>query len=235
VHELFQPLLASLPIGGEELETWRGYASDRQDLFPSPDESVRQVILIGPRASCALTRLWMRPILSAQDARGPMIMIGHGYTSARPGGSSLCPALEIRRVCVQFGDSSSLARLCLGPTRPVFAPRQERAPGHPHWTARILRAHAPVNAPDPERAGCARSNDHDRARLRLGPTGQVQPVSGVGNSTRLHAVRRLKQAGEPMPRTDKTCFRPPTRACAGSSSLDRAHPARSCACGCARS
>ena len=47
---------------------------------------------------------------------------------------------------------------------------------------------------DHERAGCARSNDHDRARLRLGPTGWVQPVFDVGNLTRLHAVRRLEQA-----------------------------------------
>jgi len=34
--------------------------------------SVRRVILIGPRASCALK------IMSAQDARGPMSMIGQG-------------------------------------------------------------------------------------------------------------------------------------------------------------
>jgi len=34
----------------------RGSASDRQDLFSSPDESVLRVILIGPRASCALMK-----------------------------------------------------------------------------------------------------------------------------------------------------------------------------------
>jgi len=51
-----------------------------------------------------------------------------------------------------------------------------------------------MKALDHERAGCARSNEDDRARLRLGPTGRVQPVFGVGNLTRLHAVRRLKQA-----------------------------------------
>jgi len=33
--------------------------------------------------------------MSAQDARGPLIMIGHGYASVQPGGSSLCSALEI--------------------------------------------------------------------------------------------------------------------------------------------
>jgi len=33
--------------------------------------------------------------MSAQDARGPMIIIGQGYVSARPGGFSLCSALEI--------------------------------------------------------------------------------------------------------------------------------------------
>jgi len=37
----------------------------------------------------------MRSIMSAQDARGPMSMIGQGYASAQPDGSSLCPALEI--------------------------------------------------------------------------------------------------------------------------------------------
>jgi hypothetical protein len=30
-----------------------------------------------------------------------MIMIGHGYASTQPGGSSLCPALEIWRICMQ--------------------------------------------------------------------------------------------------------------------------------------
>ena len=64
-----------------------GFSSDRQDLFSSPDERLRRVI--GPRAFCALM------ILSAQDARGPMSMIGHGYASVQPGGSSLCSALEI--------------------------------------------------------------------------------------------------------------------------------------------
>ena len=103
--------------------------------------------------------------------------------------------------------------------------------------AHPARSYAPMKAFDHERAGCARSTDHDRARLRLGPAGRIQPAFGV-------AVRRLKQAGEAAPRTDKTCFRRPTRACAGSSSLDRAHPARSYApmkapdherAGCARS
>ena len=47
----------------------------------------------------AHTPVWMRPIMSAQDARGPMIMIGQGYASARPGRSSPGSALEIRRVC----------------------------------------------------------------------------------------------------------------------------------------
>jgi len=37
----------------------------------------------------------MRSIMSAQDARGPMIMIGQGCASAQPGGSSLGSALEI--------------------------------------------------------------------------------------------------------------------------------------------
>jgi len=32
--------------------------------------------------------------MSAQDARGPMNMIWHGYASVQPGGSGLCPALE---------------------------------------------------------------------------------------------------------------------------------------------
>ena len=59
------------------------------EATPRTDERVRRVMLIGPRASCALM------ILSAQDARGPMSMIGHGCASAQPGGSSLCPALEI--------------------------------------------------------------------------------------------------------------------------------------------
>jgi len=35
---------------------WQGYASDRQELFSSADESVSRAILIGPRASCALIR-----------------------------------------------------------------------------------------------------------------------------------------------------------------------------------
>jgi len=43
----------------------------------------------------ALTRVWMRPIMSAQDARGPMIIVGHGYAAVRPGGSSLRSALEL--------------------------------------------------------------------------------------------------------------------------------------------
>src|SRR5215218_2440937 len=48
-------------------------------------------------------------------------------------------------------------------------------------------------------------NDHDLARLRSGPTGQVQLVFGIGNLTRLRAVRRLKQASEAPPQTNKTC------------------------------
>jgi len=52
-------------------------------------------MIIGPRILRALTRVWMRPIMSAQDARGPMIIVGHGYAAVRPGGSSLRSALEI--------------------------------------------------------------------------------------------------------------------------------------------
>jgi len=52
--------------------------------------------------------------------------------------------------------------------------------------AHPARSYVPTKAPDHERAGCARSNEDDRARLRLGPTGRVQPVSGGGNLTRLH-------------------------------------------------
>jgi len=71
---------------------WRGYASDQRGLFSSHDGSLRQVILIGPRAH---TRLWMRPIMSAQDARGPMSMIWQGRASVQPGRSSLCSASGI--------------------------------------------------------------------------------------------------------------------------------------------
>ena len=40
-----------------------------------------------------------------------------------------------------------------------------------HWTARIpARSYAHVNALDHQRAGMRRSNDHDLARLRPGPT-----------------------------------------------------------------
>jgi len=37
----------------------------------------------------------MCSIMSAQDARGPMIMVGQGYASVQPDGFSLCPVLEI--------------------------------------------------------------------------------------------------------------------------------------------
>ena len=48
--------------------------------------------------------------------------------------------------------------------------------------AHLARSYVPLKGLDHERAGCARSNDHDRARLRLGPTeaGPAATQAGQG-------------------------------------------------------
>jgi len=55
--------------------------------------------------------------MSAQDARGPTIMIGQGYASVQPGGSSLCPALKSDAFACRSATQAGQAMLRPGPTR----------------------------------------------------------------------------------------------------------------------